>query len=199
MIKTRCFLVSASLVLPMPLLAQALTVMGGDAWAKTCYDNAEYATKNSPLVSRSLLEPCDSALDYGTLSLADRAATYANRGIIHAATKDITAAMADYERAVGFRPQAPEIYVNRGNAYFLTKDYAMALADYQYAMELGIHQLHFVHYNMGLAYIALDNLDLAEQQLREALALEPGWDLVEERLERLLQRRKEELQGRAEK
>ena len=176
----------------MPLLAQALTVMGGDAWANSCYENAEYATNNSPLASRSLLEPCDSSLEYGTLSLADRAATFANRGIIQAATKNISAAMADYEKAVSISPEKPEIYVNRGNAYFLNMDYAIALADYEHSLELGIRQIHFVRYNMGMAYEKLGNDDVAESQFRKALEIEPGWELVEERLDRLLQRRAED-------
>jgi len=190
--KARYFILPVCLLLPMPLLAQALTVMGGDAWANSCYENAEYATNNSPLVSRSLLEPCNSALDYGTLSLSDRAATFANRGIILAATKNITAAMADYEKAMGISPQTPEIYVNRGNAYFLNMDYAMALADYEHSLELGIRQIHFVRYNMGMAYEKLGNDNAAESQFRMALEIEPGWELVEERLGRLLQRRAED-------
>ncbi len=192
--KIRCLILPVCLLLPMPmpLLAQALTVMGGDAWANSCYENAEYATNNSPLVSRSLLEPCNSSLDYGTLSLSDRAATFANRGIIHAATKNITAAMADYEKAMGISPQTPEIYVNRGNAYFLNMEYAMALADYEHSLELGIRQLHFVRYNMGMTYDNLGNLDLAEEQLKQALIIEPGWELAEERLQRVLEKKKEE-------
>lgn len=188
----RYLILPVCLLLPMPLLAQALTVMGGDAWANSCYENAEYATNNSPLASRSLLEPCDSSLEYGTLSLADRAATFANRGIIHAATKNISAAMADYEKAVSISPEKPEIYVNRGNAYFLNMDYAIALADYEHSLELGIRQIHFVRYNMGMAYEKLGNDDVAESQFRKALEIEPGWELVEERLDRLLQRRAED-------
>lgn len=146
---------------------------------------------HTPIVSRALLEPCDSALDYGTLSLADRAATYSNRGIIRAASKEITQAMLDYEKAMSIRPETPEIYVNRGNAYFLNRDYAMALEDYEASLALGINQLHFVRYNMGMTYDNLGNLDLAEEQLKLALMIEPGWDLAEERLERVLEKRKE--------
>lgn len=189
-------LLLASLFLPTlysaPLAAQALTVLGGDAWAKSCFDNAEFTAKNMPIISRSLVEPCNLALEYGTLSLADRAATHANRGIILAATDNIPAAMADYEKAVSIRPQAPEIYVNRGNAYFLDKDYAMALEDYEYSVELGIRQLHFVHYNMGMALEKIGNDTAAEQQFRSALAIQPEWELVETRLARLLERRVEE-------
>ena len=74
-------LILLPILLPLSAAGQALSVLGGDAWAQACYDNAEFAAKNFPVVSRSLLEPCDSALDYGTLSLTDRAATYANRGL----------------------------------------------------------------------------------------------------------------------
>ena len=185
------FLLLVLLTLPLSALGQALSVLGGDAWARECFDNANYAASHPPIVSRALLEPCDSALDYGTLSLADRAATYSNRGIIRAASKEITQAMLDYEKAMSIRPETPEIYVNRGNAYFLNRDYAMALEDYEVSLALGINQLHFVRYNMGMTYDNLGNLDLAEEQLKLALMIEPGWDLAEERLERVLEKRKE--------
>ena len=168
-----------------------MTVLGGDAWAQECFDNAEYVAKKMPIITRILLEPCDSALDYGTLSLADRAATYSNRGIIYSGNEDIDSAMADYAKALVVRPEAPEIYVNRGNAYFLNRDYIMALDDYERSIELGIRQLHFVRYNMGMTFEKIGNDDEAEIQFRVALEIEPGWELVEKRLERLLERRAE--------
>lgn len=175
-------------------LMSALTVLGGDAWAQECFDNAEYVAKKMPIITRILLEPCDSTLDYGTLSLADRAATYSNRGIIYSGNEDFYSAMANYAKALGVRPEAPEIYVNRGNAYFLNRDYIMALDGYEYSIELGIRQLHFVRYNMGMTFEKIGNDDEAENQFRVALELEPGWELVEKQLERLLERRAE-LQG----
>jgi hypothetical protein len=42
-----------------------------------------------------------------------------------------------------------------------------------------------------MTYDNLGNLDLAEEQLKLALMIEPGWDLAEERLERVLEKRKE--------
>ena len=143
-------------------------------------------------MSRSLLEPCDYALDYASISLADRAATYANRGIILAANKQIELAMEDYQKAMAIRPATPEIYVNRGNAYFLNRDYQMALQDYEESVRLGIRQLHFVQYNMGMTYEKLGNDVAAEQAFRSALAIEPGWALVEDRLALLLERLEED-------
>ena len=187
-------LILLPILLPLSAAGQALSVLGGDAWAQACYDNAEFAAKNFPVVSRSLLEPCDSALDYGTLSLTDRAATYANRGIIKAATDDLDSAMSDYAKAMTFRPESAEIYVNRGNAYFLEKDFAMALADYEESIALGLRELEIVRYNMGMAYEQLGNYRQAESEFRAALEQQPGWELVEKRLARNLeiQRRRAE-------
>lgn len=186
-------------LLPFSAVGQALAVLGGDAWAQACFDNAEYAAVNMPIVSRSLIEPCDKALDYGTLSLADRAATYANRGIIKAAINDIDSAMADYRKAMNFRPESAEIFVNRGNAYFLEKEFALALADYERSIELGIRKIQVVRYNMGMAYEQLGNYEVAESQFRMALDIEPGWEVVEKRLARNLEiqrRRTEEAAGK---
>ena len=177
---------------PAATYAQALTVIGGNDKAQECFDNAELASKNLPGVSRSLQAPCDFALDFATISLADRAATYANRGIILAANKEIALAMSDYQKAVVLRPASPEIYVNRGNAYFLNRDYVMAMEDYEQSVALGIRQLHFVQYNMGMTHEKLGNDEAAEKQFRLALEQEPGWQLVEDRLARLLTRRAED-------
>jgi len=172
--------------------AQALSVFGGDSRAKACFDNAEYAAKNMPIISRSMLEPCNYALEFGTLSLKDRAATYSNRGIILAANERIESAMSDYEKAISISPGTPEIYVNRGNAYFMDRNFVMALDDYDHSVALGIRELHIVRYNMGMALENIGNLSEAEQQFISALELQPGWELVEDRLVRLREKMRED-------
>jgi len=107
--------------------------------------NAEIAARNLPGLSMNLLEPCDYTLEYTNLDLRDRAATFANRGIVHAALKDYEAAMSDYDTAIAIRPSAPEFYLNRGNSFFMIRDYESALDDYEVSLELGIKQLHFLH------------------------------------------------------
>lgn len=172
--------------------AQALSVFGGNSKALACFDNAEYAAKNMPLVNRSMLEPCDYALELGTLSLKDRAATYSNRGIILAANERIESAMSDYAKAMAISPDTPEIYVNRGNAYFMNRNFSMALDDYDHSVALGIRELHIVRYNMGMAFENIGNLPEAEQQFMSALELQPGWELVEDRLARLREKMRED-------
>lgn len=167
------------------IYAQALSVFGGDSKAQACFDNAEYVARDLPIITRTMLEPCDYALDYGTLSLKDRAATYSNRGIIHSANKDTDSAMADYTKALAISPGTPEIFVNRGNAYFLDRNFILALDDYEYSIEMGIRQLYKVRYNMGMAYENIGNLEAAELQFLSALELQPDWELVVNRLARL--------------
>ena len=67
----------------------------------------------------------------------------------------------------------------------------VSLYGYEYSIELGIRQLHFVRDNMGMTFEKIGNDDEAENQFRVALEIEPGWELVEKRLERLLERRAE--------
>ena len=177
------------LLLPVTVFAQALSVYGGNKWARACFDNAELAARDKDIVSRSMLESCDSALEHISLKPKDRAATHANRGIIRAAGNNIDAAMEDYSRAMEILPDSAEVHVNRGNAYFLGSDYAMALSDYERAIALGIRQLHIVHFNMGMAFEKLGNDRAAEVQFRSALELDPDWTLAESRLARLLERR----------
>ena len=72
----------------------------------------------------------------------------------------------------------------------------MALEDYEASVALGIRQLHFVQYNMGMTYEKLGNDTTAEQMFRSALEIEPGWELVENRLSLLLERLQEDRQSR---
>lgn len=168
--------------LSAPLMAQPMVVLGGGQKAQECFMNAELAARNLPGVGRGLLEPCDYTLEYSKLNLRDRAATYANRGIVHAALEDFDAAMADYEDALSINPSAPEFYVNRGNTLFMLREYASALDDYEMSIELGLKQLHFAHYNMGMVYERLNNDAAAEREYLEALRLDPDWTMAENKL-----------------
>ena len=185
LIPKRLLLVPAGLLFAQTLMGQALFVFGGDSKAQACFDNAEYAAKNMPIVNKGMLEPCDYALDFGTLSLKDRAATYCNRGIIHAANENIESAMSDYSKALAISPNTPEIFVNRGNAHFMDRNFAMALENYDHSVVLGIDELHVVRYNMGMALENIGNLEAAEEQFLATLELQQGWELVENRLMRL--------------
>ena len=161
--------------------AQALYVFGGDSKAEACFENARIASKISP-GNRSMLEPCDYALDYSSLNLKDRAATFSNKGIILMSLGKYPESLMNHEKAVTLQPERPEIYVNRGNSYFFNRDYIMALDDYETARGLNVPQLHFVHFNMGLVLERMGKNQQAEAEYLEALEIEPGWDIAVNRL-----------------
>lgn len=167
---------------PLAVNAQPMVVLGGGQKAQQCFMNAELAAQNLPGIGKNMLEPCDYTLEFSKLGKQDRAATFANRGIIHAAVNDFDAAMADYEAAIAMSSTAPEFYINRGNAFFMMREYANALDDYELSIELGIRQLHFVHYNMGMVFERLGNDEVAEKEYLLALEFSPGWKLAEDKL-----------------
>jgi len=173
---TQCFALAVMLI-PAQGFSQAMMVFGGGEKAQECYMNAEIAARNLPGLSMNLLEPCDYTLEYTNLDLRDRAATFANRGIVHAALKDYEAAMSDYDTAIAIRPSAPEFYLNRGNSFFMIRDYESALDDYEVSLELGIKQLHFLHYNMGMVLERMGNDKAAENQCLQALEFDSSWDM----------------------
>ena len=175
--------VLAGMLLPAVPQAQPMVVLGGGQKAQECFMNAEMAARNLPGVGRSLLEACDYTLKYSNISLQDRAATLANRGIVHAAMNDYDAAMIDYNNAIDIRPDAPEFYINRGNSFFMMREYAQALEDYEESLRLGLKQVHFAHYNMGMVFERLGNDQVAEREYLLALEIEPDWDLPQTRLQ----------------
>jgi len=183
-----CLLGSLLLLWSATLMAQPMVVFGGGQKAQDCFINAGIAAGDMPGVGKSLLEPCDYALEYLSLGLRDRAATLGNRGIIHAALSDFDAALADYDTAIALRPGIPEFYNNRGNSLFMTREYARALDDYRLSLELGIEQRHFVHFNMGLTFERLGDDAAAEQAYLQALEYDSGWAKAEEKLVLLRQR-----------
>lgn len=170
-------------LLPGFLHAQPMMVLGGGQKAQECFMNAEMAARNLPGVGRSLLDACDYTLEYSKLNIRDRAATFANRGIVYAAMSDFDAAMADYNQAISMRPAEPEFYINRGNSYFMMREYTQALDDYEESLRLGLKQLHFAHYNMGMVYERLGNDQVAEREYQTALDNEPEWPLASNRLQ----------------
>ena len=165
------------------VLAQAMTVLGGNQTATNCYQQA--LTYNPEFITPSSLEDCDYALEHVSLDRRDRMATYTNRGILYLALERPAEALADFEAALAIEPEKGAIYVNRGNAWFMSGDLNMAIEDYLTAADLGIEQQHLVYLNLGIAYDRQRSYRMAEAAYEEALALSPQWPLAINNLEAL--------------
>ena len=159
----------------MDVSAQSVTILGDSEEARECFYSAQLAIQMQS-ASRSELTPCSNALSSQNLRIRDKAATYINRGIIHVALENYKLAVKDYERAEKLYPEFGAIHVNRGNLFFLGESYDSAILEYNKALDIGLNQTYVAHLNRGMAYEKLGQLQKAEADYREAIALVPEWE-----------------------
>jgi tetratricopeptide (TPR) repeat protein len=165
----------------LPASAQgAVTVVGGGL-AQDCYEAVEHG--EGP-VSRAV-ELCTRALELETMKRRDRAATYTNRGILFMRVGNNTRAMWDYQRGLDLMPDLQETKVNLGAALYNLQRYEEAMT----ALNAGIgtddvEARAVAHYNRGLTYEKLGNIQLAYEDFREALILKPDFALAATQMQR---------------
>lgn len=170
---------------PAGAAAQAITIIGSSSDARNCSMAADTAARFG-FVSREDLETCTRAIDYGHLKRGDLAGTYVNRGIVATALTRYQDAYSDYRRAMDLKPKLPEAYVGRGNIYFLAEKYDRAIDDYTRALDLNLTRDYIAQLNRGMAYEKIGNYEIAEENYRRVLELQPEWQLARDKLERLL-------------
>lgn len=176
------------LLLFMPALkAQSISVFGGNEKAFDCYQHALLTDALDSVITMSMIEDCDFALENVLLDRRDKAATLTNRAILRYRRKNYQQAFADFETAINLQPEIAEIYVNRGNAYYMTEQYALALEDYALALSLGISEVRALYLNTGMAHEKLGNAQQARDSYERALEVSPDWSLARQRLDRLIQ------------
>lgn len=146
----------------------AETVLGTSA-AQLCYDYATHGTASA----RRALETCTRAIDTEPLTTRDLAATYSNRGIIHARRGQYERAVADYERSLALDPALVHALINRGNAFTRLRRFKQALDDYDLARFYSEGRNGLVFYNRAMLFLQMGRLDHARADLLRALELQP--------------------------
>lgn len=111
------------------VLLQCLEKNGGDA---PVY-NALAITRLGLNKNELALEDINRAIAADTMD----GKYYYNRGNIHKAMKNFTAAIDDYGRAIAYEPQFAEAFVNRGDLLFLQNKKTAACQDLEEACKLG--------------------------------------------------------------
>jgi tetratricopeptide (TPR) repeat protein len=180
-----------ALILSFPSLvfAQSAEVATHNESAYACYEAAtSVATIEDFEINSNMFEPCNVALVELGLSDNDRAATFVNRGILHAASGFLAEALADYDEALKLYPTLGQVYINRGFVYHFENQLDAALTDYNYALELDIKNKHLVHFARGIVYEEKNLLDEALDDYRKALEYSPDWMPAKTRLQRVLGR-----------
>ncbi|HEY4939924.1 MAG TPA: hypothetical protein VII56_00730 [Rhizomicrobium sp.] len=155
----------------------AVTVIGSGP-AEICYHGAE--SGSSPFDD---VKYCNEALS-GILSVADRAATYVNRGVLRLAMNNYDAAAADFDAGLAINAGLGEAYVDRGAALIAKKRFAEALADISKGLALGTKEPQNAYFDRAIANEAMGNIQAAYEDYRQALTLEPGFTAASQELTR---------------
>ncbi|HXC56035.1 MAG TPA: hypothetical protein VNU97_12130 [Rhizomicrobium sp.] len=155
----------------------AVTVIGAGP-AELCYQAAD--TGAAP---QDFMTYCNQALA-GSLSDADRAATYVNRGVLKLALNDVDSAAADFNAGLAINANMGEGYVDRGATLIAHKRYADAIRDISKGLTLGTKEAHLAYYDRAMADEAIGNLQAAYDDYRQALAVNPNFTLASDELAR---------------
>lgn len=148
--------------------ARASETVFGATHAQRCFQSATSSTS-----SLAAIEACDNALVSEPLSKRDRAATYANRGILLARRNRLEDAIRNYDRALEIEPALVHALINRGNSYTRLERFEAALDDYGQALFYSQGRDPLVFYNRSLTYEKLGRKAEAREDLVRALQLEP--------------------------
>ncbi|MBF8269948.1 MAG: TPR domain protein [Gammaproteobacteria bacterium] len=181
----KSFTLLFSLIAANSVYAQSMTVIGGEQSAKNCFMAATIAAQIHYASTQDIKE-CTFALENTSLLSKDKAATLINRGIIYVALEEYDLAIKDYDKAYRINPNIAEIHVNRGNMLFMSRIFDQAVTEYTRAIDLDFSKQYIAHYNRGLAYEKMGQLDKAEADYRRALELMPKWNRAQSKLNRIL-------------
>ena len=161
--------------------ANAASMVIGGGMAQECYN----AVKIGRTQIREAIETCSTALTGETLSRKDRAATYANRGVLEMRAGHYERALKDYDRALSISESLTEAYINRGAAYIYLHEYHKALD----ALNVGVtatdsEDLPAAYYNRAIANEALGDLQAAYEDFEMAVRLKPDFEQAARQLKR---------------
>lgn len=155
----------------------AVSVMGSGP-AQLCFEAAD--SGGSPF---DYMSYCDQALA-GTLSRADRAATFVNRGILKLDMNALDGASADFAAGLAIDDRLGEAYVNLGAVLIQRKQFAEAIVDITKGLALGTNEAQNAYYDRAVAYEATGNVQGAYDDYRHALAIAPNFTKASDELKR---------------
>ena len=142
-----------------------------DAFGNRCY--AAYLLKNYD----EALVSCEAAIalkDNNPDFFVNRGNTYDDLAVIASDSGDTELAaqyheqaIADYDTAIGLKPEHAKAYYNRALAYNRISDHLAAVTDYSASIERSSNFAE-AYFNRGISYYQLDQLELAIADLTKA-------------------------------
>lgn len=159
--------------------SQAAVTVVGNGLAHSCFRSAEFGGD-----ARAGVETCTAALAQGELNVADRAATFVNRGILEARLDQKTSALSDYNEGIRLRVNLAEAYVDRGATLIALDRDDDALADLSKGIELGANRPQVAYYDRAIVREKMGNIRGAYDDYKMAVSLAPDFALATEQLHR---------------
>jgi tetratricopeptide (TPR) repeat protein len=156
----------------------AISVLG-NGLASGCYQAAEFHADPSDGIA-----VCGHALEDTALSIADRAATLVNRGILESRTDNLQAAIQDYNDGLKIDSQLGEAYVDRGATEIVLKDFNHALSDINRGISLKANQPEIAYYDRAIVDEANGDVRAAYEDYKMAVQLAPDFALASDQLSR---------------
>jgi tetratricopeptide (TPR) repeat protein len=157
----------------------AVTVLGNNTLAQSCYQAAEFGGDPAPGI-----ETCTFAVQNEPLTAADKAATYVNRGILRSRSGNPQGALEDYNLGLSIDGDLGEGYVDRGATYIVLQRYDDALADINKGIDMGAHRPQIAYYDRAIVHEAMGDIRAAYQDYKKAVELAPDFTLATEQLTR---------------
>ena len=120
-------------------------------------------------------------------------------GKAHLEVGDLEAAKSAADEALRLRDEYPPArkllvdikkrYYDNGEIYFNREEYTQAIFEFQKAVEID-QKFKGAYRLIGEAYLKLEELEKAEKSAREALRIDPNYELAKELLEKIKQKHK---------
>ncbi len=164
-------LLAAAIALTPVTTTGAVSVFGKST-AHECFDAVEIARTDATL--RRAYAACSAAIRDRSLTSADAAASFANRGVVNLRKGDYAAALADFDQALDIDPDMADAHTNRAGALIGLDRFEDALAALDAAEAFGSKNEAAMLVNRGLAYEGAGDLDAAYAALSAALAVDPA-------------------------
>jgi tetratricopeptide (TPR) repeat protein len=163
-------------LLAVPAQAQTrVSYSAVNSLARDCYVSALTVVKTGTHIASDAIAACDAALE-SPLNVRDRAATFDNRGILHDATEDFTAAWADFDASIKLNAGLGDAWLNRGVALIrMRQQPEEALSSIKRGVELGPSLPQVGYYDLGVAEQDLGHIPEAYAAYKRALATDPSF------------------------
>ena len=161
-----------ALALVSPFALGSETFLLNRSPAQDCF----LATRSGGNPSSGDIEICTTAIEHQMLVPQDLAATYSNRGILHARAGNYASALKDHNRAHTLAPERASIYINRSNTLVAVKRYEDALQDLDNAIAIADATLPIAHYNRALMFKTLGDREAARADAERAAELAPEFE-----------------------